>query len=90
MAGFAHFQEQIYAAVFTNHPAGLQGGLDWRQRPQLRRGAIDQMPIEQMFHAVPEGIGGFDIGAQKETARGQPLIHDIHQTMTHLVGQIIE
>src|SRR5438034_4174561 len=85
MATLPGFNEQIHARGFSDHGEQFRRRLLWFETLDLLRVAIDQVPIQQVLHPISNWVGGIDICCQQHSARSQPAIKDVHESLADCI-----
>src|SRR3954454_21303299 len=90
IGGFSHFDEDIYPRFFMRHLEMSRRRFVRFQGGQLLLVSADQMPFQNEFHGMAEGLRGIDVGRKQHPARREQIIKDVHQPLADPVRHIVE
>lgn len=87
--GFGDFEEEVGAA-FLGDDAAFGIGVLRGQLQEVTGIAVDQVPIEEQFHAATVGVAGGDIGAKEAASGAEGAAAQIDELAAGGGGEVVE
>lgn len=87
--GFGDFEEEVGAA-FLGNDAAFGIGVLRGQLQEVTGIAVDQVPIEEQFHAAAVGVSGGDVGAEETASWAEGAAAQIDELAAGGGGEVVE
>src|ERR1039457_1126509 len=84
------FGKNIHARRLRKNPGLFFRHVFWKYRAHLFGGAIDQMPVNDVFHPADGRMIGVDVGDQNQSAGRGQFVKTLREFFADGVGQIIK